>query len=62
MGGQGQLMSVPKPTSTSTSTPTSNPIPLSMEDRALKFIEANNTAIWLAIAALAVVVVLFKRV
>ena len=55
-------MSSPEPTSTSTSTPTSNPIPLSMEDRALKFIEANNTAIWLAIAVLAVVVVLFKRV
>ena len=32
-----------------------------MEDRALKFIEANNTAIWLAIAALAVVVVFLKR-
>jgi hypothetical protein len=38
-----------------------NPPPLSLEDRALKFIEANNTAIWLAIAVLAVVVVLLKR-
>jgi hypothetical protein len=38
-----------------------NPTPPSMEDRALKFIEANNTAIWLAIAALAVVVVVLKR-
>ena len=32
-----------------------------MEDRALKFIEANNTAIWLAIAALAVLVVVLKK-
>jgi hypothetical protein len=38
-----------------------NPTPPSMEDRALKVIEANNTAIWLAIAALAVVVVVLKR-
>ena len=41
--------------------PEENPLPPSMEDRALKFIEANNTAIWLAIAALAVVVVFLKR-
>ena len=38
------------------------PTPPSMEDRALKFIEAHNTLIWLAIAALAVVVVVFKKV
>ena len=38
-----------------------NQRPPSMEDRALKFIMANNMAIWLAIAVLAVVVVLFKR-
>ena len=38
-----------------------NQRPLSMEDRALKFIEANNTAIWLAIAALAVLVVVLKK-
>lgn len=38
-----------------------NQPPLSLEDRALKFIEANNTAIWLAIVALAVVVVVLKR-
>jgi hypothetical protein len=38
------------------------PQPPSMEDRALKFIEANNKAIWVAIALLALVVVLFKKV
>ena len=38
-----------------------HPTPLSMEDRALKFIMANNKAIWLAIAALAVVVVVLKK-
>jgi hypothetical protein len=38
-----------------------HPTPPSMEDRALKFIEAHNKAIWLAIAALAVVVVVLKR-
>ena len=38
-----------------------NPKLPSMEDRALKFIMANNKAIWLAIAALAVVVVYLKR-
>lgn len=37
------------------------PRPLSMEDKALKFIEANNKAIWLAIAALAVLVVVLKK-
>lgn len=51
MGCQGQLMSdLPPPT------------PPSMEDRVLKFIEANNKAIWIAIALLALVVVLFKKV
>ena len=38
-----------------------NPRPPSMEDRVLKFIMANNKAIWLAIAALAVVVVVLKK-
>ena len=38
-----------------------NPKLPSMEDRALKFIMANTTAIWLAIAALAVVVVVLKK-
>jgi hypothetical protein len=33
-----------------------------MEDRVLKFIEASNKAIWIAIALLALVVVLFKKV
>ena len=49
MGGQGELMDE------------DNQRPPSMEDRALKFIMANNMAIWLAIAVLAVVVVFFKR-
>ncbi len=39
----------------------SEPTKPSMEDRALKFIEANNKRIWIAIAILAVVVVVFKR-
>ena len=38
-----------------------NQRPPSMEDRALKFIEANNTAIWLVIAAVAVLVVVLKK-
>ncbi len=49
MGSEGQLMSE------------DNPKLPSMEDRALKFIMANNKAIWLAIAALAVVVVVLKK-
>jgi hypothetical protein len=39
-----------------------NPSSPSMEDRVLKFIMANNKAIWIAIAALAVLVVYLKRV
>jgi hypothetical protein len=35
--------------------------PPSFEDRVLKFIMANNKAIWLAIAALAVLVVVLKK-
>jgi len=38
-----------------------HPTPPSMEDRALKFIMAHNKAIWLVIAALAVVVVVLKK-
>ena len=38
-----------------------NPKLPSMEDLALKFIMANNKVIWLAIAALAVVVVVLKK-
>ncbi|MEY4676493.1 MAG: hypothetical protein RLZZ470_1000 [Pseudomonadota bacterium] len=34
---------------------------LSLEDRALKYIETHNTQIWIGIAILAVVVVLIKR-
>lgn len=49
MGGQGQLMDE------------STPSKPSFEDRSLKFIGRHNTAIWLAIGVLAVVVVVFKQ-
>ncbi|MEK0432287.1 MAG: hypothetical protein RL700_494 [Pseudomonadota bacterium] len=39
----------------------STPSKPSFEDRSLKFIGRHNTAIWMAIGVLAVVVVVFKQ-